>query len=114
MFYDGACLSCLRDRKRYEWLSGKRAEDVDWFDITDKYHELCHLGIEPKLTLTELHIQIADGEIVSEIDAYIVLIQRTFWLKPIAYILKSPLIKTFLAMLYHRAVNRRLRRTGRF
>jgi predicted DCC family thiol-disulfide oxidoreductase YuxK len=113
VFYDGACPSCLRDRKRYERLSGKRGESVDWFDITDKDNELCRLGIDPKLALSELHIQTKDGQIVREIDAYIVLMQRTLWLKPVAYILKLPLIKTFLAKHYHRAVNRRLRRSGR-
>lgn len=71
------------------------------------------LGIDPKLALSELHIQTEDGQIISEIDAYIVLMQRILWLKPIAYTLKLPLIKVFLAKQYHRAVNRRLRRSGR-
>jgi len=73
VFYDGSCASCIRDLRRYEWLSGKRREDVDWFDITDKDNELCRLGIDPTLALSELHIQTKDGQIVREIDAYIVL-----------------------------------------
>lgn len=113
IFYDGACPSCIRDRKRYEWLSGKRVEDVNWFDITDKDNELCQLGIDPKRALSELHIQTEDGQIVSEIDAYIILMQRTRWLQPLAFILKLPMVKPLLAMLYHYVVNRRLERTGR-
>ena len=61
VFYDGACPSCIRDRKRYEWLSGKHGKDVDWFDIIDKDTELCTLGIDPKLAQSELHIQTEDG-----------------------------------------------------
>ena len=113
VFYDGACPSCIRDRKRYECLSGKRGEELNWFDITDKDNELCELGIDPKRALYELHIQTDDGQIIREIDAYIVLMQRTFWLQPLAFILKLPVVKPVLAMLYHYVVNRRLERRDR-
>ncbi|OUR64984.1 thiol-disulfide oxidoreductase [Methylophaga sp. 42_25_T18] len=113
IFYDGACPSCIRDRKWYEWLSGKRSKDVSWFDITDKGNELCQKNIDPKLALSELHIQTEDGQIIREIDAYIVLMQRIMWLQPIAFVLKLPVVKPLLAMLYHYVVNKRLKRTGR-
>jgi predicted DCC family thiol-disulfide oxidoreductase YuxK len=113
VFYDGACPSCIRDRRYYKLLSGKRGKDVDWFDITDKDNELCRLGVDPKLALSELHVQTEDGQIVSEVEAYIVLMQRTLWLKPLAFMLKVPIVKPLLAMLYHSVVNRRLKRTGR-
>lgn len=113
VFYDGACPVCIRDRDNYERLSGKRGELVEWFDITGKDAELRQLRIEPKRALIELHIQTADGKIFSEVDAYIILMQRTFWLKPIAFILGMPIIKPILACLYHWSVNRRLLRSGR-
>lgn len=113
VYYDGACPSCIRDRDRYQRLSAHRGKDVDWFDITGKDNELCSLGIDPKLALTELHIQTADGRIISEIDAYVLLMQRTFWLKPLAFFLRLPIIKPLLASAYHRSVNRRLRDSGR-
>jgi predicted DCC family thiol-disulfide oxidoreductase YuxK len=113
VYYDGACPSCIRDRDRYERLCGERGKYLDWFDITGKDEELCRIGIDPKLALTELHIQTADGQIISEINAYIILLQRTFWLKPFALILKLPFIKLLLARFYHQSVNRRLRRSGR-
>ncbi|OUR87608.1 thiol-disulfide oxidoreductase, partial [Methylophaga sp. 42_8_T64] len=59
------------------------------------------------------HIQTEDGQIIREIDAYIVLMQRIMWLQPIAFVLKLPVVKPLLAMLYHYVVNKRLKRTGR-
>lgn len=113
VFYDGACPSCIADRMRYEWLSGKHGEVVEWFDITNRDEELDHLGIDPKLALSELHIQTEDGQVISEVEAYIVLMQRTLWLKPLALMLKIPIVKPLVAKLYHYVVNRRLKRTGR-
>jgi hypothetical protein len=33
VYYDGACPSCVRDRRHYEKLAGKSSEQVCWFDI---------------------------------------------------------------------------------
>ena len=113
VYYDGACPTCVRDRKNYEKLSVKQVNNVTWFDITDKDEELIRLGIDPKLAMTELHIKTADAQIISELDAYIILMKKTFWLKPLALLLSLPILKPLLAKLYHYVVNRRLKRTGR-
>ena len=113
VYYDGACPSCVRDRKNYEKLCGKNSRDVEWFDITGKEDELTCLGIDPKLAMTELHVKTETEQIVSELDAYILLMQRSVWLKPLSYILRTPVLKQLLACAYHWAVNRRLQRSGR-
>lgn len=46
VFYDGACPSCVRDRKFYERLAGRTGDAVEWVDITGRDEELKQLGID--------------------------------------------------------------------
>jgi predicted DCC family thiol-disulfide oxidoreductase YuxK len=112
VYYDGACPKCRRDRQTYEKLSGSSSEQVCWFDITGQESQLRELGIEPQKALSELHVRGTDGRIVSELDAYILLMNKVVLLKPVAWLIGLPLIRPFLAGLYHRQVNRRLRKSG--
>ncbi|MDD1622179.1 MAG: DUF393 domain-containing protein [Methylococcaceae bacterium] len=112
VYYDGACPKCRRDRQTYEKLAGSSSEQVCWFDITGQENRLRELGIEPRKALSELHVRDTNGHIVSELDAYILLMNKVALLKPIAWLIGLPLIRPFLAQLYHRQVNRRLRRRG--
>lgn len=113
VYYDGACPRCVRDRQNYEKLAGKDRSDVVWFDITGKEDELCALGIDPKKALTELHVKDDSQNIISEIDAYIVLLRKIPLLKPLAWLIGLPLIRPLLSHYYHKQVNNRLRRDGR-
>ena len=60
VYYDGACPSCVRDRRHYEKLAGKSSEQVCWFDITGREDQLRQIGIDPHKALTELHVSDAD------------------------------------------------------
>ncbi len=113
VYYDGACPQCVRDRRSYECIAGKTADNVIWFDITGKDSELRELGIDPLLALTELHIKDENNHIRSELDAYIFLMKRTRALRFLAWIIDLPLIRPVLSRLYHWFVVRRLRREGR-
>lgn len=114
VYYDGSCPSCVRDRKHFETLcKPHRAEQIDWFDITHKEKELEQLGIDPNKAIKELHIKINNDQIVSEMDAYIVLMNQTVWLKPLAWLLQVKSIKKTVAKIYQFCVHRRLKRTGR-
>lgn len=113
VYYDGACPSCIKDRKNYEKLAGKNGEDVCWFDISGQEDHLRAIGINPQKALSELHIRDEHHQIVSELDAYIVLLSRVPLLKPLAWLIGLPVIRPLLASLYHRMVNRRLKRSGR-
>jgi|TARA_R110001599_G_scaffold170946_2_gene361329 predicted DCC family thiol-disulfide oxidoreductase YuxK len=113
VFYDGACPTCVRDRAFYEQVAGNKKDEVEWCDITGQESALRQEGIDPKLALKELHVKTPEGHIVSELDAYILLMKRTFWLKPLAWLIGLPLIRSLLARLYHYLVQRRLRRSGR-
>lgn len=112
VYYDGACPKCVRDRERYEKLSGKKGNEVCWFDITGRENELRELSIDPQKALSELHVRDKSGRIVSELDAYILLMEKIPALKPIAWLIGLPLIRPLLSRLYHRQVNRRLKKRG--
>jgi predicted DCC family thiol-disulfide oxidoreductase YuxK len=114
VYYDGACPACIRDRQNYEKLSGKDAEQVCWFDITGQENQLHKLGIDPQKALTELHVKDENGRVVSELDAYILLMGKVSLLKPIAWLIGLPLIRPVLAKIYHWQVNRRLKARGLF
>ncbi|MGR9014179.1 MAG: thiol-disulfide oxidoreductase DCC family protein [Gammaproteobacteria bacterium] len=113
VYYDGACPKCVKDRETYEKLAGKTGENVCWIDITGREDQLRQIGIDPHKALTELHVQDENQQILSEMDAYILLMSKVPLLKPIAWLIGLPLIRPLLAKIYHRQVNRRLRRSGR-
>jgi predicted DCC family thiol-disulfide oxidoreductase YuxK len=112
VYYDGACPKCVRDRQNYEKFSGNNKDQVCWFDITGKDDQLLNLGIDPQKALTELHVKDENGTVVSELDAYILLMDKVSLLKPIAWLIGLPLIRPVLAKLYHWQVNRRLKARG--
>ncbi len=113
VFYDGACPRCVRDRERYEKWAGPAGERVCWFDITGQEERLRALGIDPRRALTELHVLDEHQRLRSELDAYIVLLERVPRLKPLAWLVGRPWIRPGLARLYHWGVQRRLHRSGR-
>lgn len=113
VYYDGACPSCIKDRENYEKLAGEGGKDVCWFDITGQDTHLRDIGIDPHKAVSELHVRDERQHIRSELDAYILLMSRVRVLKPLAWLIGLPVIRPLLASLYHRMVNRRLRRSGR-
>lgn len=113
VYYDGACPRCRADRRRYERIAGKKGKSVQWVDITGRDDELKQIGIDPERALRELHVQDADGELHRELDAYILLMQRTWLLRPLAWLIGLPGIRGLLSRWYHAWVARRLRASGR-
>ena len=113
VYYDGACPQCLRDRQTYQKLAGKAGDKVCGVDITGQEQKLYELGIDPKKALTELHVKDENERILSELDAYILLISNVSALRPVAWLIGLPLIRPILASIYHGLVNRRLRKSGR-
>lgn len=113
VYYDGACPKCIKDRKTYEKLAGKTGKNVCWIDITGQDQSLRELGIDPYKALTELHVKDEQNQILSELDAYILLMSKVPVLRPISWLIALPLIRPILAKLYHWLVNRRLRNSGR-
>jgi predicted DCC family thiol-disulfide oxidoreductase YuxK len=113
VYYDGACPKCIRDRELYEMLSGRAGKNVYWLDITAQDERLREIGIDPQKALRELHVSTEDQQILTEIDAYILLMKKVPLLKPLAWLIALPFIRSMLSRAYHRQVNRRLRRSGR-
>ncbi len=113
VYYDASCPKCVKDRQNYERMAGNAGADVCWVDITGRDDELRALGIDPRMALTELHLRDKQGQILSEIDAYILLMQRVPRLRAVAWLIGLPIIRPLAAYLYHRMVIRRLRKEGR-
>jgi predicted DCC family thiol-disulfide oxidoreductase YuxK len=113
VYYDGACPKCVKDRSHYEKLSGSAGKNVSWFDITGQEERLREIGVDPQKALMELHVKNENQQILSEIDAYILLMRKMPLLRPLARPIGLPLIRPMLSKFYHRKVNRRLRRSGR-
>lgn len=113
VFYDGACPRCIRDRRNYERLDPVADKHVEWFDITGRDKELMALGINPRKALTELHIRTPDGRILSELDAYRVLMARIPRYRFLGWLIGLPLIRPLASYLYHWMVTRRLKQQGR-
>jgi predicted DCC family thiol-disulfide oxidoreductase YuxK len=113
VYYDGACPKCVKDRYHYEKLSGSAGKNVSWFDITGQEELLREIGIDPQKALMELHVKNENRQILSEIDAYILLMNKVPLLRPLAWLIGIPLIRPMLSKVYHRQVNRKLRCSGR-
>lgn len=113
VYYDGACPKCVKDRENYDKLASKNMRDVTWVDITGKDNELREIGIDPHKALRELHIKDENQKIITEIDAYIVLMRKILILKPLAWFIGLPMIRPLLSRIYHWQVNRRLQHDGR-
>lgn len=113
VFYDGACPSCIKDRQSYEEMAGKDGKNVCWFDITGQDAHLREIGIDPRKAITELHVCNEHQQILSELDAYILLMKRVPRMKPLAWLIGLPVIRPLLSSLYRWMVNRRLKKSGR-
>jgi len=142
MLYDGACPRCTKDRDNYLRLVRGRAEGVSRFDITGRDEQLKRWGIDPRKALTELHVIIGSDEsmeralesrevengsfvsneglnlpgearVLSELDAYIVLMHRGPVLKPLAWFMGLNPVRLALSAWYRKSVHKRLEREGR-
>ncbi|MBA2484019.1 MAG: DUF393 domain-containing protein [Nitrosomonas sp.] len=113
VYYDGACPSCIKDRQDYEEWAGDGGKDVCWFDITGQDAHLRDIGIDPHKAMTELHVSNEHQQVFSELDAYILLMDRVPKLKPLAWLIGLPVIRPLLSSLYRWMVIRRLKKTGR-
>lgn len=111
VYYDASCAGCRKDRKRYDQLAGEEA--VEWCDITDNDELLKSQGIDPEEAMIKLHIQTPEGVISNDIEAYILLISKIRWLKPLAWFLNFKWVKETLRKIYRNWVLRRLKREGR-
>ena len=113
VYYDGQCPRCLRDRRWFERVCGKRGKVIHWVDITGRDAELLELGIDPQAALLELHVRGENGSVFRELDAYIVLMRRSRWLYPLAWLIGLPGIKPLLSRWSRAWVPKRLCETGR-
>jgi predicted DCC family thiol-disulfide oxidoreductase YuxK len=113
VFYDGAGPRCVRDRTQYEPWAGPASASVCGFDITGQDERRRALGLDPRRALTELHVLDEQQHLRSELDAYILLLEKIPRLKPLAWLIGRPGIRPGRARFSRWSVARRLRRSGR-
>lgn len=113
VYYDGGCPRCIKDMRTYERLSRGLHGTIDWVDITSQKEKLSESGIDPIKALMELHVKDQNQNILSEIDAYILLMSKVPRLKPLARVIDLPIIRPALSKVYQWHVRRRLQRSGR-
>lgn len=113
VYYDALCPICRRDRARYERWAGAASANVTWCDVTNHQEMLRDRGVDPRTALLSLHVEDNNGHIVDGLDAYILLLPRVTWLRPLAWLIGLPGIKGGLTWRYDRWVRRRLARDGR-
>ncbi|MCE0733952.1 DUF393 domain-containing protein [Halomonas sp. G15] len=113
VYYDGICPGCRRDRARYERWAGEAGAQVQWCDVTEHQQALRARGVDPQAALLSLHVEEEDGRISEGIDAYILLMRRVSRLRPLAWLIGLPGIKSLLRRGYDAWVRRRLARQGR-
>ncbi len=111
VYFDGACPACRREMAFYRRFD--RQERVDWFDITGEDRALRAEGIDPRTALGRLHVRLADGSLVTGVDAFIVLWQSVPWFRPLAWVASIRFVKARLERWYEPLTRRRLRRSGR-
>lgn len=111
VYYDAACPSCRRDQRWYDRLAGRSS--VTWCDITGKDDYLVSKGIDPKEALLKLHVETSDGQINKDIEAYMILFSRIYWLRPLVWLLSISWVKEPVRHLYRWSVRRRLGKEGR-
>ncbi|WP_088330118.1 DUF393 domain-containing protein [Lacimicrobium sp. SS2-24] len=112
VFYDAACPGCVKDRAWYEKRVGQ-GEQLEWVDINTHEQSLKACGIDPQRALLELHVQDEQGNILSEIPAYQLLLRRLPGYRWLAWIIGLPIIRPILSWLYRVWVRRRLKLEGR-
>lgn len=113
VYYDGSCPSCIKDMHSYDKLSIAAGNPVTWVDITGQEEHLRQVGIDPVRALLELHIRDQNQKVLSEMDAYIVLLNRVPRLRLLAWLIGLPIVKPLCSKLYQWMVTRRLIRQGR-
>lgn len=113
VYYDGSCPSCIKDLHHYDKLSTAAGNPVTWVDITGPGVNLSQIGIDPLKALMALHVIDQDQRVLSEMEAYILLMKRVPRLKPLAWFISLPIVKPLLSKIYRWMVERRLNRQGR-
>lgn len=102
--YDGACPRRVRDRARYDRWAGQAGTSACRFDITGQDERLRALGLDPRRAPTALPVADDRRRLRSALDAYILLLDRIPWPKPLAWPIGRPWIRPWRARLYHRTV----------
>ena len=85
VFDDGAGPRCVRDRAQDEPWTGPARASVCGFDITGQNERLRALGLDPHRALTERPGLDQHPRLRSELEAYILLLDRIPRLKPLAW-----------------------------
>lgn len=109
VYYDAQCPSCRKDQAWFERIAPGK---IRWADLHQHQEELLAQGIEPINALHSLHIRLADGTIIQDIEAYEALFALVWWLRPVNWVLGNSAVKRWVRQRYHAWVAARIEATG--
>ncbi|MEQ8710381.1 MAG: DUF393 domain-containing protein [Rhodospirillales bacterium] len=98
-YYNGSCPVCRAEISHYR---RKRADGLDWRDISQDAEALQALGVSLETAKRRLHVRLRDGQVVSGVDAFLVIWQEMpgfRWLPPV---IGNRLVKPVAVFLYDR------------
>lgn len=99
IYYDGACHLCSREMEYYEQKDQKGL--LRLVDISDPYFDPDQEGVDPKRVHRVMHVKREDGEICTDVDAFMAIwnvLPGYYWL---SLIVGNPLLRPFFLFGYY-------------
>ncbi|MGB5735815.1 MAG: DUF393 domain-containing protein [Thiohalocapsa sp.] len=73
-YYDGGCPLCSKEIAHYRRVD--RNQRVRWVDLTEAADELAAIGLDTSTAMRRLHVQEADGRLLSGVPAFVAIWRR--------------------------------------
>lgn len=107
-FFDGGCPLCSREIAHYRKVD--QAGRIHWIDITREKDTLADAGLDLQSAMRRLHVQEADGRLLSGVDAFIAIWRRLPRWRWLARLVTGLRLRRPLEWGYHLFAERRFRR----
>ncbi len=107
-FFDGGCPLCSREIAHYRKID--RAGCIQWVDITQEADVLKSVGLDLPSAMRRLHVQEADGRVLSGVEAFIAIWRRLPRWRWLARLVSGLRLTRPLEWAYVRFAERRFRR----
>lgn len=98
VYYDGKCGLCSREINYYRKIA--KHDKFQWIDITVNPQSFTEKGYKLSDGLRQLHIESEHGEILTGVDAFIIIWHNIRYWKLVAFLISLPLIKQLSTVLY--------------
>lgn len=108
VFYDGMCGLCSREIAVYRRMDRKGR--FDWVDISRHPERLEAVGVSYDTAMREFHVCDGEGRVHTGVDAFVILWRGIGLLKPLAFLVRLPVIYPLVKGAYQQFAQWRLKR----